>query len=782
MATLDVLGIDTTTGKTKRWVSGDSINGAVTGSFTATQIPYATGSTSLTSTSSFVWDNTNVRLGVGISTPNFTIHAHSTSVCIAQFTNTDSGSTSVDGLIIGINPTTPSAFIWNYESQYMYFGTSNTERMRILTNGDVTLGAGGAGSFYYEAATGELALGTAGFTTPVRTLHLHASTPIIKFSSATTGSATGDGADFGSNGDGSSFIWVYENQHTYFGTNNTERLRILADGNITHFTGNITLANDPTSALHAVTKQYVDNLTLGLSWKDAADAGSSAKLDDNATISGSPSWTEPQITATLLVSGTFIVDGVTLATNDRLLVKNEGDSGGLGAAANGLYKVTISGTALTLDRTTDMDSWLEVPDASVFIVSGTVNDNSGWVCTSDEGGTLGTTAITWSQFAGSTTYTADGNGIELVGNQFQLELDGSTLSKSATGLKVADLGIANAQVATAAAITRSKLATGTNNAVVFNSGTGVMTDSANLIFDSTNSVLTASHASYPRILAKQGSNTGFELSQASTGNYLWGYDAKTLEIAVNNQAYWKLQSDGRSQMGTLVSNQTVATLQLRAWSVTADDTLRIKLLSSQTGKLLNFVNTSDTVLSYVDTSGEINLNAQKRIKFYDSDSSNFVGLQAPGTVSSDITFTLPSADGTVGQILKTDGSLNLSFVTVEEVLSETTGIDGKTATTTNLYTVPSGKTALITKAIIEITTATGLTGTLVAGIGVAAGEDDIFGSTTMTGLDTTSEMHVFAASGTTKKALSTEVVKLGIDTAFGGTTVTLSVTLIGYLK
>lgn len=71
-------------------------------------------------------------------------------------------------------------------------------------------------------------------------------------------------------------------------------------------------------------------------------------------------------------------------------------------------------------------------------------------------------------------YTADGNGIELSGQQFALELDGSTLSKSATGLKVADLGIADAQISASAAVSLSKLAALTANKALASDASGVI--------------------------------------------------------------------------------------------------------------------------------------------------------------------------------------------------------------------------------------------------------------------------------------------------------------------
>ena len=75
--------------------------------------------------------------------------------------------------------------------------------------------------------------------------------------------------------------------------------------------------------------------------------------------------------------------------------------------------------------------------------------------------------------------------------------------------------------------------------------------------------------------------------------------------------------------------------------------------------------------------GDITLNAQSDVRFADSDSSNYIALQAPATVASNTTFTLPSADGTANQALKTDASGNLGFASYL-LLSETT--NGQTVT------------------------------------------------------------------------------------------------------
>lgn len=82
-------------------------------------------------------------------------------------------------------------------------------------------------------------------------------------------------------------------------------------------------------------------------------------------------------------------------------------------------------------------------------------------------------------------------------------------------------------------------------------------------------------------------------------------------------------------------------------------------------------------LSGATFTGDITLNAQSDVRFADSDSSNYVALQAPATVSSNVTFTLPAADGTANQALKTDASGNLGFASYL-LLSETT--NGQTVT------------------------------------------------------------------------------------------------------
>jgi hypothetical protein len=95
--------------------------------------------------------------------------------------------------------------------------------------------------------------------------------------------------------------------------------------------------------------------------------------------------------------------------------------------------------------------------------------------------------------------------------------------------------------------------------------------------------------------------------------------------------------------------------------------LAIRAELSETGvwKTNSIQNLSGSTLTLtattVNVAGDMQLNAQGDLRFADADSSNYVAFQAPSTVASNVTWTLPSTDGTTGQVLTTDGSGALSW-------------------------------------------------------------------------------------------------------------------------
>ena len=176
----------------------------------------------------------------------------------------------------------------------------------------------------------------------------------------------------------------------------------------------VTVTQDPTTALQLATKQYVDNVAQGLDAKASVINATTVNL--TATYNNGASG----VGATLTNSGTlvaFSADSISNSVGDRVLVKNQTT-----AAQNGIYTVTTVGSgsvAWVLTRSTDMDQWAEVPNSFVFVEDGTIQADTGWVCTSNTGGTMGTTAITWVQFSGAGTYSA-GTGLTLTGTQFSI--------------------------------------------------------------------------------------------------------------------------------------------------------------------------------------------------------------------------------------------------------------------------------------------------------------------------------------------------------------------------
>lgn len=135
--------------------------------------------------------------------------------------------------------------------------------------------------------------------------------------------------------------------------------------------------------------------------------------------------------------------------------------------------------------------------------------------------------------------------------------------------------------------------------------------------------------------------------------------------------------------------------------------IRAELSSAGVWKVNNLQNFSGTDLTLTATTvkvaGDLQLNAQGDLRFADADSSNWVAFQAPATVTSNVTWTLPAVDGTTGQVLSTNGGGALSWVTASAggaLSSRTTGV-GSTGTIANAatanVTITGFKSYMLTK-------------------------------------------------------------------------------------
>ena len=148
----------------------------------------------------------------------------------------------------------------------------------------------------------------------------------------------------------------------------------------------ITSLADPTDAQDAATKAYVDAARSGLDVKQSVRAAT---------------------TGNITLSGTQTVDGVSLIATDRVLVKSQSTT-----SQNGIWVVAAGAWS----RAIDADSDAEVTSGLfTFVEEGTDNGNSGFVLTTDNPITVGTTGLTFAQFSGAGQITA-GNGLTKNGN------------------------------------------------------------------------------------------------------------------------------------------------------------------------------------------------------------------------------------------------------------------------------------------------------------------------------------------------------------------------------
>lgn len=192
---------------------------------------------------------------------------------------------------------------------------------------------------------------------------------------------------------------------------------------------NLTGLATPSAPTHAATKEYVDNAIEGAKPKEAVRVATTAAIS----------------LATDLEAGD-VIDGVTLVAGDRVLVKNQA-----APAQNGIYVAVASGAA---SRSTDFDSLSpvdEVNKAYVAVQEGTANQGKIFIQFGNVS-TLGTDPVNFTFYnsvsgltgddgitvsGSSISVDHDGQGLAFSAGQLVLELDGATLSKSASGVRVA---------------------------------------------------------------------------------------------------------------------------------------------------------------------------------------------------------------------------------------------------------------------------------------------------------------------------------------------------------
>lgn len=239
-----------------------------------------------------------------------------------------------------------------------------------------------------------------------------------------------------------------------------DKIEDILDG--VTFSGDIIVPDEAYDAtnwngsLEVPTKNAVRDKIESMSSGSVSDAAYDASWDGDTTTAPSKNavydkietlggasvsaWKSP-VRAATVAAGTLAssfengdtIDGVTLATNDRILIKNQAT-----ATENGIYTVNASGAPT---RATDADAGSEMLGAAVFVSEGTVNADSVWGCTNNATISLGSTNLAFAKIGGSWklvgswTFSSNVPTVDFTGldgyNEILVVMRGITTSSSA---------------------------------------------------------------------------------------------------------------------------------------------------------------------------------------------------------------------------------------------------------------------------------------------------------------------------------------------------------------
>ena len=475
--------------------------------------------------------------------------------------------------------------------------------------------------------------------------------------------------------------------YTAGGTNTNINLVPNGTGTVDVASKRITNVATPTQATDAVNKSYADSLATGLDVKQSVRAASTANVTVTYNATGGTS-TRGQITA-----APNTLDGVTLAANDRILLKNQTTG-----AQNGVWVVSTLGTGANgvWDRATDFDSDAEVSSgAFTFVEEGTGNTDTGWVLTTNNPITIGGasgTALTFAQFSGAGSFTA-GAGLTQTGTTFDVaSTGGGSLTISADSINLTS-GIATVGTYRSVTVDTYGRVTGGTNPTTF-SGYGISDSSANLfsaLTDKTGTGGTVVFSTSPTLSSATLTTPALSGETFST--------SASVAAGTNAQGQGALTSDF-NVVTTAASNPSGVTLP------TATTGRRVVIVNKGANPIAVFPASGGTIDALaanasiqIPVNGVMEFNASSTTQWYSSFNSSVTGTgvtsfsagttgltPSTGTTGAvTLAGTLAAANGgtgvnngsntiTIGGNLSTGGSLSFSgaFATAFTITGATT--------------------------------------------------------------------------------------------------------------